>query len=953
MNDLVAGKPKLLVPSEHFSECNSFLTEISIAEEAAIPLAAAMDIAPYLGRIIRKNSADLNQVLGGKGAGIIANARAAYSAAIAAATTEDQVMEATRHFRGKVNMVVSVADIFSLEAMPQQMTWLSQAAELAVSEIADWLVRDTRKHENLDEKGWFILAMGKLGAGELNFSSDIDLIVIHRDDENNHLSSHAYIERTRRLAKILSQPTPDGIGWRVDLRLRPDPGVSPVAIRFNAAITYYEAIARTWERAAFIRARPVAGNLAFAREFLEAIQPFIWRRYLDYSVLEDMRIMLRRENKTDGLLGFNVKKGRGGIRSVEFFVHLQQLIAGGREPSLRCGNTIPALHALAKNQWISEEDASLLEDHYHRLRRLEHRLQMINDAQTHQLPKSLDHMERLAGFCGHDRVESFKQSLERIIDEVWDSTHAVSTRVGLDPTTTDKILAPLISDLLIGDDDNTDLLYDKLTEMGYESPQNIIPVCRGWMAGRIPATRSGRSRDILARILPDLLYQFSKAARPDTAFSAFVRMVENLPAGIQFFSLLESNSNIAKAIGTILAASPIMAEQMARHPSLVDNLLYHEFWQPLDCGVAVLAAQLADAMANGRSYEDKLNLLRCTVRDMQFQTGVQMITGFISASEAGETFSAIAEATILSVLPYAEDLVVAQHGAIKGSSMVVMALGRLGAKEMTIASDLDLVFIHSAETDAVSDGEKPITANQYFTRIGQELINALTAPTAEGKCYEVDMRLRPSGKSGPVTVSAARFFKYQIEHAWTWEHMALVRGRIVAGINHGDLTREVSKNLLKIMQLPRDAQKVIKDVTDMRGRIHQHNPPKSPHDLRLIDGGLIDFDFLAQMLQLLHPGGDKMLRPKAIDALAYLAQTGVIDKSETDHLLKAGQKLMDLHQIMSITMTSVKDDRDAETDLPLIFYDMFKISTIGELDAMVDQQAQTISHLTTKYFSPA
>ena len=232
-----------------------------------------------------------------------------------------------------------------------------------------------------------------------------------------------------------------------------------------------------------------------------------------------------------------------------------------------------------------------------------------------------------------------------------------------------------------------------------------------------------------------------------------------------------------------------------------------EFWQPLDCGVAVLAAQLADAMADGRSYEDKLNLLRCTVRDMQFQTGVQMITGFISASEAGETFSAIAEATILSVLPYAEDLVVAQHGAIKGSSMVVMALGRLGAKEMTIASDLDLVFIHSAETDAVSDGEKPITANQYFTRIGQELINALTAPTAEGKCYEVDMRLRPSGKSGPVTVSAARFFKYQIEHAWTWEHMALVRGRIVAGINHGDLTREVSKNLLKIMQLPRDEAK--------------------------------------------------------------------------------------------------------------------------------------------------
>ena len=1058
--------PPYPLADKAYSEAEAFLSD-HLGSHPAIPhLATAMVTAPYLDQLFRHAMPVVASILAGKVDSVLDSAHSDFARDMAAAKSETAVMAAIRTLRKSVNIAVAITDITDTHSVADHLRWLSKAAETATRQLADYLVATSTLKETAGK--WCILGMGKLGAEELNFSSDIDLLVLYEasplpqntqntqnnsatiSDENTQAQqtqqahqtkvSRHFIALTRQFVKLMGNPTEDGIGWRVDLRLRPNPSVTPVAISVMSAIHYYESIARTWERAAFIRARPLAGDLALGERFLADIAPFIWRRYLDYAVIDDMRMMWQREPKPPGLLGYHVKKGQGGIRAIEFFVHIQQLIAGGREKDLRGRGTAEALASLAAKKWITSEESTALTEYYYALRRLEHRIQMGADAHVHQLPRQTEDMLALAHFCGYGTAEEFTGVIEAVTTGVEQNSASVGIRLGVDKAETgarasgsdsargsgsdsgddgggdsDSDAGTISPDppkialgLLLDQDDgirhDSDALHRSLAAMGFDNSASILPICRKWLAGEVAATQSPRAREILTRILPRILQQLSRAEQPTQAFHAFAALVESLPFGVQLFSLLESNPTIAKIMAAILVASPRLTDELSAHPQLADELLYDEFWQAFDADTdtthttdtdadtdtthttgtdtdtdasttdgnatdathatsadshdrhgAALSATLAEAIGAAPSFEEALDTLRRILRRWRFRVSVHLVSGRIDCATAGKHLTAIAEAALRSVLPIAHQRVIERHGSIKNASMLVVALGRLGAREMTAASDLDLVFIHDAPDDAESDGTKPLTAAPYFTRIAQQLINALTAATSEGSAYAVDMRLRPSGKSGPVTLTLASFLQYQKESAWVWEHMALIRARVITGIDHKRLEAAFETGLGEVLQQPHKADKVLPAVADMRRRITSHKPPKSPRDVRLRAGGLLDFDFFAQAMQLLHPD-DATTNTKhyasryasGVDAVNSFVARGIMDAQNGTALIEAGRVLMDIDQLMRLTMLDPHSQNSA-TPLPQPLVERFAIATIADLDRLIAKHAETITRITTTH----
>ena len=951
MTTLIAPPRSQTHINRHEQECLDLLTPSLTNDETAAILASAMALAPYLDQLYRKNIGYLATLANGDVDMIdaaIAEAKNALHDRLNATTNHDQAMIAIRMFRQQINTAVTLSDLLDRAPVSEQMRWLSDAADYASSTLVAWLEDQARASGRLNSNArWCVLAMGKLGSGELNFSSDIDVIILYDCPLDDQESGRVFVDLTRQFTNIMTKPTADGIGWRVDLRLRPNPSVTPVAIRTDNAISYYESLARTWERVAFIRARHIAGDSKLAKQFLSEIEPFIWRRYLDYTVIDDMRMMLQREQKPSNLLGFNVKKGQGGIRSIEFAVHVQQLIAGGREVRLRNRSTVIALEALAEQQWIPKEEAMTLISSYYALRRLEHRIQMMHDAHSHQLPRQEEKLTELAQFCGHADNASFRAAVHDLSAQVDANTKGVSEKLGGVP---DQNLdgQALTLALLLDQDDDSNAVTLALSDLGFTDVNSIIPTCRNWMAGQIPATQSDRARDILGRILPALLTQISTADNPDQAFHAFVRLVENLPIGVQFFSLLEGNPNIAKVIATVLVASPRMADSLSYHTELVDDLLYEEFWHPIDSDITRMSAELSSAMMMAKSHEASLDALRVRLRHWRFRVHVHMVTSVIDPTEAGQILSAIAEAAISAALPIARHRIEDRFGNLKDGALIIVAMGRLGAREMTSSSDLDLVFIHQTPDGAMTDGDKPIPGSLYFTRIGQEIINILTAPTSEGHAYEVDMRLRPSGKSGPVTIAFDRFASYQMDNAWTWEHMALIRARIITGFQHDDLTKQIEDCLAQVMKMARAKARVIADAKEMRQRIAKHHQPQSGHDLRLITGGLIDLDFFAQMMQLMYPLENGQRLGQATAAIASLGSRQIISTKDADTLSQSCQALMDLNQMMRLTMISLHEQKP-ETPLPIPLIERFHIHTVADLDELVAYHADCVAVITDKY----
>ena len=616
--------------------------------------------------------------------------------------------------------------------------------------------------------GFVAIALGKQGSRELNYSSDIDPIFLFDPrtlpTRPNEEPVDAAVRIGRRVIELLQARDADGYVLRVDLRLRPTPEVSPIAVPIDAAIVYYESQALPWERAAFIRARPAAGDMALGRAFLAAIQPFIWRRSLDFGAVGEIVEITRRirDHHSQGQKfgpGYDLKRGRGGIREIEFFAQIHQLIHGGRDPSLRVGDTRAALAALAAAKRIDADEAAALCDAYVALRTAEHRVQMIDDRQTHALPTgaALDQVAQLDGRADGEALLHHLQPHVTRVAAIFDRLAAPGS-------------AALSSD--------PEVLAGQLAEAGLTNSDVALARIQSWRAARYPALRSAAAQSALEAVLPKLIETLAEAPEPEAALNRLDRLFERLPSAVNIFRLLEARPALCVLLVQLLSHAPTLADELARRPDLLDGLIDASAFDPVP-EVEALAAQMR--LKPGSDYQTQLDHVRRIVADRRFALGAQIIAGAADPLDVAAGYSRVAEAAIEVLAQAAGDEFARAHGRVPDSELVILALGRLGGGALTHASDLDLIYLFTGDFATESDGAKPLGATLYFNRLAQRVTAALSVATAAGPLYPIDTRLRPSGNQGPLAVNFESFARYQRESAWTWEHMALTRARPVFG----------------------------------------------------------------------------------------------------------------------------------------------------------------------------
>ncbi len=805
------------------------------------------------------------------------------------------LMRMLRVAKRRAALLIGLADIADCWPLDRVTTALSDLADASLAAAIRHLLGTAARAGEIDpaaggdierNSGLIVLGMGKLGARELNYSSDIDLILLY-DPACARYRGRATIQQcfarlARDLVRILDERTADGYVFRTDLRLRPDPASTPPAISVEAAVNYYESAGQNWERAALIKARPVAGDRAAGDAFLDELRPFLWRKHLDFAAIQDIHSIKRQINAHRGgahiaIAGHNIKLGRGGIREIEFFAQTQQLIWGGRLPELRVSGTCEALRALARAGRIEPLVAEEMIASYAFLRRVEHRLQMIDDAQTHSLPADAEGIRRIAIFLGYATAEAFTGELRHHLTQVEKHYARLFEEA--------PSLAGCGNLVFTGIEDDPETLAT-LRRFGFVEPAAVAAAVRGWHHGRYRATRSQRAREILTELIPALLKAFGAAANPDLAFTRFDQFIARLPAGVQFFSLLQANPALLDLIAEIMGSAPRLAEQLARQPILLDGVLSSDFFAaPADR--ATLAAELSRALAAARDYGDVLDIARRWTNDRKFHIGVNILRGRIGGDAAGAAFADLAETAIDGLLPPVTAEFARSHGRVAGGEFAVIGLGKLGGGEMTVTSDLDLILVYDAPAAVeASDGKRPLAVVTYYARLSHRLINALTVLTPEGLLYEVDMRLRPSGSAGPIASSLAAFRRYHDELSWTWEHMALTRARPVAGVPA--LQARTMALIIEILARPRDHDRLITDIADMRERIAAQHPDPSPWDIKHRRGGLVDAEFIAQYLMLRHAAErPDIVRANTSAALAALAEAGYLDGAAARELIAA------------------------------------------------------------------
>jgi [glutamine synthetase] adenylyltransferase / [glutamine synthetase]-adenylyl-L-tyrosine phosphorylase len=747
-----------------------------------------------------------------------------------------------------------------------------ERATLLLSDFADWAI-DTALKTAMRERvpdasqtGFAVIAMGKLGSRELNYSSDVDLLLLFdpetlprrpRDD-----AGEAAVRIGRRLIELLQRRTADGYVQRVDLRLRPSPEVTPIALPVYAAISHYESSALPWERTAFIRARAAAGDRVLGERFLQAIQPFVWRRSLDFGVIDEVRqISARiRDHFAQGASigpGYDLKRGRGGIREVEFFVQIEQMIHGGRDLALRAPATLDAIGALAVAGRLEESVACELADTYRLLRTIEHRVQMVDDAQTHLIPaerEAIDNVAQLHGLeSGQALIEELRPHVERA-GTIFDSLAPDERRqLSKDP----------------------DIVAGELAALGFTDSTAAARHIANWRSGKARSLRSPAARQAFEGMLPSLLQAIAAGADPDHALNRLSDIVERLSSGVNLFRLLEARPPLAELLAEVLAHAPALADQLARRPELFEGLFdASSFAMPPPA--EDFAASLTHAM-RGHPYDVALDRARRLVNECRFALGVQLIDRRRDPLEVTEGYARVAEGALLALGEAATDEFRCAHGAFPGAELIVLGLGRLGGHSLTQASDLDIIYLHTADQGGVSDGRKPLGPNDYFNRLASRFTAALSVPTAAGPLYDVDVRLRPEGAKGMLVVSLDAFERYQRQEAWTWEHMALCRARPMFG---SPVARErVAAMIDGILRMPRDFTKIASDAAKMRADMERHKPPRGPLDVKTGPGGLIDLEFATHVLQLTKHVGLNTRLEVALEELAAesLVPANVID----------------------------------------------------------------------------
>lgn len=886
-------------------------------------LEAVFGNSPFLTRIIRQHPDWLPRLLDEAPQSTF-SALLSRTYAASEVPTQNDLMRALRLAKSEAALLIALADITGAWSLEEVTDALTRFADAAVVAAVEWLLKDAARSGTIlrdastmsaKDTGLAILGMGKYGAYELNYSSDIDIVVFYEPDQlplkAGLDSGQTFVRLTKALVRTLQERTEDGYVFRTDLRLRPDPGGTPIAVSLPAAEHYYESRGQNWERAAFIKARAVAGDFEAGQRFLKMLTPYIWRKNLDFAAIDDIHSMKRQIHAVGGhstiaVAGHNIKLGRGGIREIEFFVQTQQLIAGGRDHELRSRQTLLMLDELARKKWVAPQTAEDMKDAYRFLRTVEHRLQMIGDEQTHTLPSSEEELDHIACFMNFKDREAFAEVL------VGHMRHVQSHYAKLFET------APPLAEeggslVFTGTEDDPETMQT-LRGMGFEKVSEMAMAIRGWHSGRFAATRSPRSREILTSLMPALLRALSRTSNPDTAFTRFDQFLTRLGAGVQLFSMLYNNPGLLDLLAGICGTAPRLASYLAQNPAVLEAVVDPDFFKQIPNGKA-LHEGLETSLGHARDYQDVLDFARVFAREHRFRLGVRVLSGNADAEEVGPAYATLATELVTALAPAAEDMVSERFGRIKGAAYSVVAMGKLGSEEMSATSDLDIIIIYDTEDpDALSDGPKEVFATQYFAKISQQLISALTAPTTEGKLYEVDLRLRPSGNSGPIATRLESFIQYQAKEAWTWEHMALTRARVLTGPDA--LKSKIEKAINNTLRTRRDVGKTAFDIADMRARIEREFPSTDPWNLKHVRGGLVDLEFICQYLQLIHGHEHpQVLQPHTRHAYAEIAKARLLPAETAEMLVAAIALTHNLTQVVRICVEG--DFKPAEASVSL------------------------------------
>ncbi|MDY0870722.1 bifunctional [glutamine synthetase] adenylyltransferase/[glutamine synthetase]-adenylyl-L-tyrosine phosphorylase [Dongia rigui] len=871
---------------------------------------------------------------------------------------EAGLMQALRRARRRVALIVAVADISAHWPLEKVTAALSQFADVALQSSICHLLRNLASAGEIDlpfpdeperECGLIVLGLGKLGARELNYSSDIDLILLFEREKVRYkgrkTAQECFVRLARNLVRLLQDATADGYVFRIDLRLRPDPASTPLVISTLAAETYYEGMGQNWERAAMIKARVVAGDIVAGDLYLYRLRPFIWRKHLDFAAIQDIHSIKRQIYAVKGhrqvaVAGHNIKLGRGGIREVEFFAQTQQLIWGRRAKELRKRATCPAIEGLVAFGKCQRQVADELIAAYRYLRQVEHRLQMIDDQQTQTLPDYGPALDRVALFCGHAGTAEFEAALRyhlgRVEDHYAELFEEAPTLAGADAGVAGSLV-------FTGTEDDPETV-STLERMGFPSGSAVATQIRAWHHGRYRATRSARARELLTELMPRLLGTLGRTADPETAFRRFDDFLRALPAGVQVFALLYSNPALLDLIAEVMGTAPLLAEQLARRPALLDGVLAAGLYDA-NADRDTLSADLERQLDLAGDFQDALDILRRWTKDQQFQIGVRILRGTLDGDAAGPLLADVADCALAALFPRVEAEFQIQHGKLPGRGMVFLALGKLGSREMTMTSDLDLVFVYDIPPDienwdtTLSSGAKPLAPIQYYARLAQRVISAITAQTEEGRLFEVDMRLRPSGNSGPIASGLAPFEKYQLTEAWTWEHMALTRARAIAG--DASLADDTMAMIGRVICQRRDLEKLRTDILDMRRRMGMQYRTDDMWDLKHARGGQVDIDFISQYLILKHAVDfPSIVAGDPVIALGEAHLLGLIEPVIGDRLIEAGRFWHRLQQVTRLIVGSKLDEEKLGVPAKKHLAQIVNEPDFGTLKALIlEQQA--------------
>jgi [glutamine synthetase] adenylyltransferase / [glutamine synthetase]-adenylyl-L-tyrosine phosphorylase len=812
-----------------------------------------------------------------------------------------------RRAKRRVAGFLAMAEVSGAYSLKQSTQALTDFADQAVSLAFQAALAPYQASGKLpSETGLFVIAMGKMGAGELNYSSDIDLVVMFDDRDMDHFEAaqrrQILVRATRAATKLLNDITEHGYVFRTDLRLRPDPSVTPICVAMSSALDYYESLGRTWERAAFIKARICAGDRRAGAEFLDQMKPFVWRRYLDFAAIEEahaLRLKIRTKTGARGVInvpGHDVKLGRGGIREIEFFTQTRQLISGGRDAELRSCQTLVALDQLAAKDWITEATKNQLQRSYRILRHTEHAIQMIRDAQTQSVPASDAGIGPVAGLLGLSVPEFLTQTGAHL-----NAVHAI----------TESFFAPAPA---------------HAPEVALDDHHEITQYWPSYAA-----MRSERATVLFETLRPEILSRLQKAPDPKEALIHFDNFLRGLPAGIQVFSLFAANPKLVELLTDIVVSAPALAQYLGRNSGVLDAVLSGEFFAPWP-GREVLAEQLAKRLAAASDYETALDLARIWTKEWHFRIGVHLLEGITAPHEAAGHYAQLAEAVLTAVFDLVHQNFALKYGHIPESDCTILAMGSLGAGQLNSQSDLDMILVFDADATRQSNGAKPLSCRQYFSRLTQALITALTAPTAHGRLYEVDMRLRPSGRAGPVATSLAGFESYQRSEAWTWEHLALTRGRVITGA--AAFRETVERLRQQILEEKADWPNILQGLRDMRARLADGKPQLGLWDLKRGSGGLQDIELVAQGMALMQNCPDGATAAQLHSA--QHGQTPVI--ADFDCLARSYDWLSDLRLLHHLICgTDVQSEAIAEGGLA-------RMRRIMQMGPEVDFKQVTTEH---------